>query len=80
MEKSKQEVLGERRTISSTPVRLLRLKEVLAICGKSRSSIYDAIKKGNFPKPVKLGANTSAWISSEIEEWIEACIRASQMG
>jgi predicted DNA-binding transcriptional regulator AlpA len=29
-------------------IRFIRLKEVLAICGKSRSSVYDAIKKGNF--------------------------------
>jgi len=57
-------------------IRFLRLKEVLTICGKSRSSIYDAIKKGEFPKPVKLGANSSAWINSEIEEWIQKCIAA----
>ena len=36
-------------------VRFIRLKEVLAICGKSRSSVYEAIKKGEFPRPIKLG-------------------------
>ncbi len=37
----------ERRASSNrADVRFLRLKEVLAICGKSRSSVYDAIKKG----------------------------------
>jgi len=35
-------------------VRFLRLKDVLALCGKSRSSVYEAIRKGEFPKPVKL--------------------------
>nr|WP_207393453.1 AlpA family phage regulatory protein [Duganella aceris] len=31
------------------------MREVLAICGKSRSSIYESIKKREFPAPVKLG-------------------------
>jgi hypothetical protein len=35
-------------------VRFIRLKEVLAICGMSRSSVYESIKKGAFPAPVKL--------------------------
>jgi prophage regulatory protein len=67
-----------RRASAPAATRFLRLKEVLAICGKSRSSIYDAIRKGEFPKPVKLGANSSAWINSEIDEWIQRCIRASR--
>jgi prophage regulatory protein len=54
-------VAVERRASSNrADVRFLRLKEVLAICGKSRSSVYDAIKKGEFPKPVKLSARSSA--------------------
>lgn len=59
-------------------LRLIRLKEVLAICGKSRSSVYDAIKKGEFPSPIKLHGRSSAWIKSEILQWAEACIRATR--
>jgi prophage regulatory protein len=66
-----------RRAIVPT-IRFLRLKEVLAICGKSRSSVYDAIKKGDFPKPVKLSGRSSAWIKSEVEQWAVDCIRASR--
>lgn len=67
----------EPRPMATVPaIRFLRLKEVLAICGKSRSSIYDAIKKGEFPKPVKLGTNSSAWVNSEIDEWLQQCIAA----
>lgn len=70
-------VAVERRASSNrAEVRLLRLKEVLAICGKSRSSVYDAIKKGDFPKPVKLSGRSSAWIKSEVEQWAIDCIRA----
>jgi len=72
-------VTVERRASSScAEVRFIRLKEVLAICGKSRSSVYDAIKKGGFPKPVKLHGRSSAWIKSEVEQWAVECIRASR--
>lgn len=72
-------VAVERRASNIRPsVQFIRLKEVLAICGKSRSSIYEAIKNGRFPKPVKLQGNSSAWIRSEIEQWAVQCIRASR--
>ena len=70
---------GERRAGSPTAeVRLIRLKEVLRICGKSRSSVYEAIQKGQFPKPVKLRGRSSGWIRSEIEHWVQSCIKASR--
>ncbi|WP_229214825.1 AlpA family transcriptional regulator [Duganella sp. HH101] len=59
-------------------LRLIRLKEVLAICGKSRSSVYEAINKGEFPAPVKLRGRSSAWIWSEVIQWAEDCIRTSR--
>lgn len=69
----------ERRAVTPTPeVRLIRLKEVVTICGKSRSSIYEAIQKGEFPKPVKLRGRSSGWIKSEIEHWVQSCIKASR--
>ena len=57
-------------------IRFIRLKEVLAICGKSRSSVYDAIKKGNFPRPVKLSGRTTAWVKNEIQKWAQERIDA----
>jgi prophage regulatory protein len=77
MDQQTVNVALERRAPSNrADVRFLRLKEVLAICGKSRSSVYDAIKKGEFPKPVKLSGRSSAWIKSEVEQWAVDCIRA----
>jgi prophage regulatory protein len=68
-----------RRALNNRPkVQFIRLKEVLAICGKSRSSIYEAIKKESFPKPVKLQGRSSAWIRCEVEQWAVQCIRASR--
>ena len=79
MDQQALNVVVERRASKNRPeVQLIRLKEVLAICGRSRSSIYEAIKKGSFPKPVKLQSRSSAWIRCEVERWAVQCIRASR--
>ena len=58
--------------------RFIRLGEVLATCGKSRSSVYAGIKEGTFPPPVKLQGRSSAWLRSEVLRWMQACIEASR--
>lgn len=58
--------------------RFVRLKVVLSICGKSRSSMYEAIKKGEFPAPVKLNGRSSAWVMSEIQQWLRTCVETSR--
>ena len=50
---------------------LLRLKEVLELIPVSKSTWYAGIKKGTYPKPVKIGARASAWRIEEIEGIIE---------
>lgn len=55
-------------------ITLLRLPEVEASTGKKRSAIYAEIQNGTFPAPVKIGPRASAWVSSEISEWIAARI------
>ena len=50
--------------------KFIKLKSVVAITGLSRSTIYLQIQKGQFPKPVKLSQRSSAWVESEVEEWI----------
>ena len=53
---------------------LLRISEVRARTGLSRSHLYQLAQCGEFPSPVKLGtapsARASAWIESEIADWI----------
>ncbi len=56
--------------IPATPPRLLRLPDVIRSTGLARSSIYDAIAAGRFPRPVPLTATARAWRSDEIERWI----------
>ena len=49
--------------------RLIRLPQVKAMVGLGRSSIYDRIKRGEFPKPIKVG-RVSGWIEAEVQVWI----------
>ena len=52
--------------------RVLRLQAVINKTGLSRSSIYLYIKKGAFPKPIRLGTRSVGWIENDINEWIDS--------
>lgn len=52
-------------------MKLIRIKEVQELTGISKPYIYALANKGLFPKPVKLSARSSAWVSTEVLEWIE---------
>ena len=59
-------------TQASIADRLIKIDEVLHICGLSRSSLYACIQKGEFPVQVKLSKKSSAWLYSEVQAWINA--------
>jgi prophage regulatory protein len=52
--------------------RIIRIRDVVAMTGLSRSSIYMLIKKGAFPVQVKLSLRSSGWFYQEIKNWMEA--------
>lgn len=49
---------------------LLRLNEVLKRIPISRTSLYDGVKLGLYPAPIRIGKRTVAWRESEINAWI----------
>jgi prophage regulatory protein len=51
---------------------LLRVREVVAKTGKSRSEIYADVKTGAFPQSVRVGSRAVAWRESELDAWIAA--------
>lgn len=51
-------------------MRFIRLKEVMHITGLGRSSIYNYMAEGRFPKTVSLGGRAVAWVESEIQDWM----------
>ncbi len=58
--------------------KILRLPEVKARTGLSRSTIYDRVKAKQFPSQINLGGHSVGWLESEIDEWLEARISASR--
>ena len=58
--------------------RVLRLPEVLTVCGLSRSAVYLKIQQGAFPPPIKLGARSVGWIEEEIQAWINQRINEAR--
>ncbi|MBS0570016.1 MAG: AlpA family transcriptional regulator [Proteobacteria bacterium] len=56
-------------------LRLIRLPEVKKLTGLCRSAIYEKIRV-DFPRQVKIGDRGSAWVESEVEQWIASRIAA----
>ncbi|HXG70376.1 MAG TPA: AlpA family phage regulatory protein [Gemmatimonadaceae bacterium] len=49
---------------------LYRLRDVVDITGRKRSTIYRAVAEGTFPRPVQLGPQSVAWRKSDLDRWI----------
>ena len=56
-----------------TPTKqLIKISEIIHRTAKSRSSIYKAINDGKFPKVYKNGDRAVAWLTIDIDAWIDA--------
>jgi len=62
--------------------KVMRKNEVLAATGFSKSTLYDRIKAGKFPKPTKLDPNgrISIWFEDQIADYQNAAVAAQQEG
>ena len=59
----------ETSTLPGGGPEFLTVQEVSTLVGRSRSSIYEDERKGQFPERVKIGAS-SRWVKSELLAWI----------
>lgn len=57
---------------------ILRLPDVKAYTGLSRSTIYLRVAEGKFPTPVGLGGRAVGWVESEVQDWINKQIELSR--
>ncbi len=51
--------------------RLLKLKQVVAVTGLARSTLYKYCAENGFPKPIHLGERNVAWVEREVQLWIQ---------
>jgi prophage regulatory protein len=52
----------------------LRIVEVVRATGLPRSTIYEMVGKGVFPKQVSLSPRAVGWVESEVIDWQRARI------
>lgn len=50
---------------------MLRLPDVLQPLGISRATAYSWLKKGQFPRPVKLSPRIAVWSGCELNDWLQ---------
>jgi prophage regulatory protein len=55
--------------------RVLRLREVEQTTGIRRSTIYESMEAGTFPRPIKVGPRAVGWLEHEIVAWLESRTR-----
>ena len=56
---------------------ILRRRQLEEKLGLSRSSIYQMVSEGLFPKPIKLGRRAVGWRLEDVENWLTTMQEAS---
>lgn len=59
---------------------ILRLRDVKERTGLSRSTIYELMATGEFPKQVQLTLRSVGWSEDEVHDWILARLEKARKG
>ena len=59
---------------------LIRPKDAAARAGISVSHLYVLVANDQFPQPIKISPRITAFVATEIDEWITDKIRLSRSG
>lgn len=57
--------------MDNTTNRILRLEDVMDRTGLTRATLYAAMKRGEFPKSIRIAARCVGWLEADIEAWIK---------
>jgi len=58
-------------TLKLDEMAILRLPDVMRLIGLGRTTIYDMMAKGTFPRPVSLSARAIGWRVVDIRDWLQ---------
>jgi prophage regulatory protein len=61
-----------------TKTNIIRLAQVRARTGLSRSTLYAYMRDGRFPTPITISERCVGWVEAEIDQWIAGRIAASR--
>jgi len=57
--------------MNNTEIVILKRQQVEKITGLSRSSIYQKVLEGTFPKAIRLGTRSVGWLEHEVYSWLQ---------
>ncbi len=63
-------------TTTNPSTKIIRLPQVMAKTGLSRSTVYNLIANSDFPKRISLSPRSMGFLEREVDAWIES--RANQ--
>jgi prophage regulatory protein len=52
--------------------RILTRKQVVAVTGRSATSLWRAVRIGAFPPPRQISSARIGWLASEVEAWLKS--------
>ncbi len=58
--------------------KLMRMKDLTEMTGFCSDHIYRMIRNGSFPKQIKISSRASAWLTSDVDAWLEERIKLSR--
>jgi prophage regulatory protein len=66
-----------KRTPSHVPADLpvtgyVRLSQLVRLIPFSPATVWRKVRAGQFPKPLKLSANVTAWKAEDVREWMKS--------
>lgn len=65
-------VTGKPPKSSLPDERIIRAKEVQAMTGLSRTTIWRMEREDSFPKRISLGKNSVGWYLSDVQAWVRS--------
>lgn len=57
-------------TAGHTPPQFLRIEDVMDRTGFARSQVYRMIRRGEFPKQIRISHKLAVWSERAISDWI----------
>ncbi len=52
-------------------MKILREHDICERLKVSRSTLWRWRRKGNFPRPIRLGENTIGWLEDDFNNWVQ---------
>ena len=57
--------------VLAVPNAHLKMRTLVAITGRSRSTLYALIAKGEFPAQIRDGLRCSRWLAGDVSRWLD---------